>query len=268
MTLKSDTILDIVSHCGKCNKTGVKNIVYKLKNKYIENMVSIKKIGDKYKLSCSYLVLNQMFEYERNFDNRGQVNDEKLNNNISRAKSTVYELALCNPWDHFVTLTLDKNKYDRYNLDKYVKDLSQFIRNQRRKYKTDIKYLLIPEQHKDGAWHIHGFLMGLKSKMLTENAHGYMDWIDYTRKFGYCSIDTIKHKNKAASYITKYISKDFSRGNTKLNAKMYYCSQGLCRAETIKIGLLNGILSNPDYVGEYATIKWFDSLDSALDYVI
>ena len=32
MTLKSDTILDIVSHCGKCNKKGVINIVYKLKN--------------------------------------------------------------------------------------------------------------------------------------------------------------------------------------------------------------------------------------------
>lgn len=231
-------------------------------------MVTVKKVGNRYKLSHTYLTLNSMFEHSRNCENRGKVNYEKLSNNISRAKSSVLEISLCNPWDYFVTLTLDKNKYDRYNLNGYVKDLGQFIRDQRKKYNTDIKYLLIPEQHRDGAWHIHGFLYGLKSKMLKENAYGYLDWIDYTCKFGYCSIDKIKDKNKASSYITKYISKDFSKGVLKLNAKMYYCSRGLKRAELIEKGLLNGTLSNPDYVGEYATIKWFDTLDTALDYVI
>jgi hypothetical protein len=230
-------------------------------------MATVKKIGDRYKLSCSYLVLNKMFEYSRNFEYRCKVNDEKLKNNISRAKSTVLELALCNPWEYFVTLTLDQKKYDRYNLDKYIKDLGQFIRDQRKKYNTDIKYLLIPEQHKDGAWHIHGFLHGLTDKMLNVNAYGYMDWLDYSKKFGYCSIDEIKHKVKASAYITKYISKDFGRGIKKLNAKMYYSSKGLKKAEKIKEGLLNGQLSNPDYVGEYATVKWFDDAESALKYI-
>jgi hypothetical protein len=230
-------------------------------------MATVKKIGDRYKLSCSYLVLNKMFVYSRNFEYRCKVNDEKLKNNISRAKSTVLELALCNPWEYFVTLTLDQKKYDRYNLDKYIKDLGQFIRDQRKKYNTDIKYLLIPEQHKDGAWHIHGFLHGLTDKMLRVNAYGYMDWLDYSKKFGYCSIDKIKHKVKASAYITKYISKDFDRGIKKLNAKMYYSSKGLKKAEKIKEGLLNGQLSNPDYVGEYATVKWFDDAESALKYI-
>ena len=230
-------------------------------------MVTLKKIGDRYKLSCSYLVLNKMFEYDRNCKNRGKVNDEKLDSSISRAKATVIELALCNSWEHFVTLTLDQKKYDRYDLGKYIKDLGQFIRDQRKKYKTDIKYLLIPEQHKDGAWHMHGFLHGLTSKMLTENAHGYMDWLDYSKKFGYCSIDKIKHKNKASYYISKYISKDFNKGIRKLNAKMYYSSRGLKKAELIKEGLLKCNLSNPDYVGEYAAIKWFDSIHDALAYI-
>jgi len=230
-------------------------------------MATIKKIGDRYKLSHCYLVLNAMFEHDRNCENRGKINDKKLDNNISRAKSTVFELALCNDWEHFITLTLDQKKYNRYDLQGYIKDLSQFIRNQRRKYKTDLKYLLIPEQHKDGAWHMHGFMHGLTKNMLKDNAHGYMDWQDYSKKFGYCSLDKIKHKNKAAAYITKYISKDFSKGIKKLNAKMYYCSQGLQRAETIKKGLLKHKLSNPDYVGEYATVKWFDDIESALSLV-
>lgn len=230
-------------------------------------MATLKKFGDDYKLSCSYLVLNKMFEYDRNCENRGKVNDDKLTNNIVRARSTVLELALCNEWEHFITLTIDKSKYDRYDLSSYYKDLSQFVRDQRKKYKTDIKYLLIPEQHKDGAWHMHGFMHGLTKSMLIENAHGYMDWQDYSKKFGYCSIDKIRHKKRASIYITKYISKDFSNGVKKLNAKMYYCSQGLKRAELIKEGLLNGELSNPDYVGEYASIKWFDNIDDALAYI-
>lgn len=231
-------------------------------------MATVKKIGNRYKLSHCYLVLNKMFEYDRNSVNRSKVNDEKLDNNISRAKSTVFELALCNDWEHFITLTLDQKKYNRYDLQNYIKDLSQFIRNQRRKHSSDIKYLLIPEPHQDGAWHMHGFLHGLTKSMLIENAHGYMDWQDYSKKFGYCSIDRIKHKDKVSAYITKYISKDFNAGVLKLNAKMYYCSQGLQRAETIKKGLLKPQhLSNPDYVGEYATVKWFDDIESALSLV-
>ncbi len=239
----------------------------KLQNKYIDNMVTVKKLGDRYKLSCSYLVRNKMFEYNRNYINRCKVNDEKLDSNISRARTSVIELSLCNPWEHFVTLTLNPNKYDRYNLDKYIKDLGQFIRDQRKKYGTDIKYLLIPEQHKDGAWHMHGFLHGLTDNMLSVNDNGYMDWLDYSKKFGFCSVDMIKHKERASFYISKYISKDFRSGVVKLNAKMYYCSRGLKKADLIKKGLLNGQLSNPDYVGEYATIKWFDDVESALKYV-
>ena len=208
-----------------------------------------------------------MFEYERNCKNRGKVNDEKLTNNIVRARSTVLELAMCNPWEHFVTLTLDQKKYNRYDLQNYIKDLGQFIRNQRRKYNTDIKYLLIPERHKDGAWHMHGFLHGLTTQMLKENAHGYMDWQDYSKKFGYCSLDKIKYKDRASIYITKYVTKDYTKTVTKLNAKMYYSSRGLQKAEKIKEGLLNGELSNPDWIGEYAAIKWFDSIDAALKYI-
>lgn len=38
---------------------------------------------------------------------KGSISDVKSENNISRAKSRVFELALCNEWDIFLTFTLD-----------------------------------------------------------------------------------------------------------------------------------------------------------------
>lgn len=55
-----------------------------------------------------------LFLHDPGEENR---NDTKLDNNFSRARSMVLQYALCNPWDDFFTGTLDKAKYDRYNLD-------------------------------------------------------------------------------------------------------------------------------------------------------
>lgn len=66
----------------------------------------------------------------------------------------------------FLTFTLDPEKYNRDDLKKFQKDVSQFIRNYNRLHGLSIKYLLIPEEHKKGGWHMHGFLMGLPKSHL------------------------------------------------------------------------------------------------------
>ena len=40
-------------------------------------------------------------------------NDSKLANNLSRAKSKIFELSLCNKWEYFVTFTFDSSKRNR-----------------------------------------------------------------------------------------------------------------------------------------------------------
>lgn len=80
--------------------------------------------------------------------------DTKLNEAFCRAKSMVLQYALCNPWDYFFTGTLDEKKFNRYELDTYQQKLSQFIRDKRKAYGSQIQFLLVPEQHKDGAWHM------------------------------------------------------------------------------------------------------------------
>lgn len=168
--------------------------------------------------------------------------DSKLDNSISRTKRLLLEKALCNPWDWFCTLTIDKRKYDRHNLGTYYSALSQWLRDYRKKgYR--IQYLLVPELHKDDAWHIHGFFHGLPQlqsfRSLRELGHkvpdylvysDFYNWPEYQQKFGFCSFGRIKSPVRSAFYISKYITKDHASMVTSLNAKMFYSSQGLNKA--------------------------------------
>ena len=43
--------------------------------------------------------------------------DRKLFNSISRSRQAIYELALCNDWEYFVTFTINKRNHDRFNLN-------------------------------------------------------------------------------------------------------------------------------------------------------
>lgn len=127
----------------------------------------------------------------------------KLDNSFSRARSMVLQYALCNPWDYFFTGTLDERLADRYNLDRYAKRLMQFIRDKRKKYNASFQVLLVPENHKDGAWHIHGLVYGLPASALRPFRYpepkklidgGFLNWPDYQRAFGFCSLAPIRDK--------------------------------------------------------------------------
>ena len=192
-------------------------------------------------------------------------NEEKLMNNIARARTKIFEYAMCNEFDFFVTMTLDPKKYDRFDLPQFQKDLSQFVRNYRRKYGTEIQYLFIPEKHENGAWHIHGLVKG-DIVDLCVNEHGYLDWHAYSQKFGYISLDAIRDKERCAKYITKYVSKDIDKNVTALGAHLYYASRGLKVAETLyarDIYDLSAVKAHTmDYQNEFFMVKTRDSFDT------
>lgn len=95
------------------------------------------------------------------------------------AKARVNELALCNEFEYFCTFTQSDELRDRFDLKAFRKDFAMFVRNENRRREKKIKYLLVPERHKDGAWHMHGLLMGLTSDDLYPNEYGYLDWARY-----------------------------------------------------------------------------------------
>lgn len=223
--------------------------------------------------------------FERKHTKKGTAgNVEKLSNSLSRSKAKVKEYALSNPFELFVTFTLDPKKYDRTDLPKYIKHLSQFIRDFRKKTNCDVKYLFVPERHQDGCWHIHGFLMGLPLERLREfKLNDYLPikilerlksgakvytWQEYEDKFGFASIEVIKNQEASSNYILKYITKDALRSVKELNAHLYYASQGLKKAELIKDGILSSPINNPAFENEYVRVGWFNAPTEALKHFI
>jgi hypothetical protein len=77
---------------------------------------------------------------------------------MRRARANLRRLALANGFDYFVTLTLDPKKIDRYDGAAVTRALSRWADNMVRRH--GLRYILVPEQHKDGAFHFHGFMAG------------------------------------------------------------------------------------------------------------
>jgi len=252
--------------------------------KYKFNVITIKRYGDKIKLTQHSILRTKGIECDEPPPEKGSVNELKLDNNISRVKSKLYEYALCNPWDWFITFTLDPAKYDRHDLERYHKELSQWLRDySKRKCNNQLKFLLVPERHKDDAWHIHGFLYGLPIEHLTpftlqEHLPDYIrkkllkgeqvyNWLPYAKKFGYCNIEPIRNNEAASKYILKYITKDLSKCVSEINAHMYYCSRGLQIAETIKQGHLTvnfEEITPIAYENDCVKVAWLPNDDETL----
>ncbi|MEA4896597.1 MAG: hypothetical protein VB064_15240 [Oscillospiraceae bacterium] len=174
-------------------------------------------------------------------------NDTKLDNNFSRARSMIKQYGLCNDWDYFVTLTLDKEKYNRYELGKFKSDLIRFACDIRKKYKKvdnrRLSYVFVPENHKDGAWHMHGLLYGVPESAVCPFVkgkhpdylvdHGFLNWPDYAAKFGFVSLGVIRDKVGTVLYTTKYINKDIKALADMKGNHLYLHSNPLKKAEKV-----------------------------------
>lgn len=199
---------------------------------------------------------------KRKISKKGSINEQKLDNNIARTRSTVKELILCNDWSYWCTFTISPEKYDRFNLAAYYKDFSQFIQNYNRSCSEQekIKYLFIPELHSNGAWHMHGFIRGIKEADLYINKFGYLTWRQYEDKFGFISMSGIRSLNATASYAMKYMTKDKQKNVTAVGAHIYYCSKGLNRSQLVFRGDAD-VRGGWDYENEYAKIKWYNNTE-------
>lgn len=72
-----------------------------------------------------------------------------------RAAAKIRDIALCNAFRYFVTLTLSAEQVNRYEIGPVLAKMRTWLDNRVRR--CGLKYVLIPEYHKDGAIHFHGF---------------------------------------------------------------------------------------------------------------
>ena len=81
--------------------------------------------------------------------------DEDIHRSMGRARAKVRRLALANSFRWFVTLTLDPQKVDSHSGEAVVKKLNAWLSNQVQR--NGLRYILVPERHKKGGIHFHGF---------------------------------------------------------------------------------------------------------------
>lgn len=130
---------------------------------------------------------------------------------------------------------------------------------------------------------MHGLIMGLPQthlkafhdketipiQILIELKRGNQiyNWPAYQKTFGYITISEIRNGEAVSKYITKYITKELAETRIGLNDHLYYCSQGLKRAEKLYEGKLKRELSE-DFSNDYVKIKTVRTFDEAIRYFI
>lgn len=78
---------------------------------------------------------------------------ELLDASRRRARRKIFDYCICNDFDLFVTLTLDKSLIDRNDYGSVIKKLNTFLDNRVRR--KGLKYIGVPEYHRNGGLHFH-----------------------------------------------------------------------------------------------------------------
>lgn len=150
-----------------------------------------------------------------------QVNRGRSASSVSRLKSRVQDLILCNKWNSFVTFTLDGSKRDRFSTDSF-EALTRHLKYIRHTRCPELRYMLLLERHSAGGYHGHA-LMYLPDWFIGEefsfNANGYLEWNDISYRFGFMSIKPYDGSFRACNYVTKYVTKDLIGGRVLRTSK-------------------------------------------------
>lgn len=142
------------------------------------------------------------------FCRREEPKEVDIARSMRRARSRVRRLALSNDFRWFVTLTLSPEKVDRYDAAQVVRKLSTWCSNQVKRH--GLRYILVPERHKDGALHFHGFfndaLEAVASGHHDKQGHMIYNLPGWTLGFT-AAIEVYGDYAGAVAYVCKYIGK-------------------------------------------------------------
>lgn len=133
---------------------------------------------------------------------------EDMERSMRRARSKLRRLALANDFRWFVTLTLDPTKVDSHDGAAVVKKLNAWCSNMVQR--KGLKYILVPERHKKGGIHFHGFfndcLEVVDSKHTDKQGHTIFNLPQWSLGFT-TAIELYDDYQKAVGYVCKYVGK-------------------------------------------------------------
>lgn len=161
--------------------------------------------------------------------------EERTRRQVYAIRRKIKGYAFSNNFCWFVTLTFNPEKVDSSDYETAKDTLLKWCRKMRDTYKK-FDYLMIPELHKSGAVHFHGLLGNIPAEFEEaanpktgeplirhgRQVYNLTDW-----KYGFSDCEKIESTDRAASYITKYVTSALLTDKKMYNKKRYFNSQGL-----------------------------------------
>lgn len=167
--------------------------------------------------------------------------EHSIKSSVNRTINQIYTISRANKWEYFITLTIDPKKLDNTDFNLVSEKLNIWTNNLKKRYAPDLKYIIVPELHKDKSkWHFHGLFANIGKMPLTFSGKVCVGKFvyDYVKKpfatkiyniplwkYGFSTATIIRDSSKASSYITKYITKDLS--HILQNQHRYLASQNI-----------------------------------------
>lgn len=174
-----------------------------------------------------------------------QKRQKNIHDVANRVRKTVYGIAVCNEWSHFVTITVS-SIHDRTDLEFAFDQLRLRLRLLKNWY-PGFKYLFVPEYHArveangKRAVHFHGLVCGLpktefgcrSTYIRDKKSHRIykrkVNDLKIFRDLGISDISPVRSQERVTAYIAKYVSKEIIR--LDMHRSSYIVSRGLRRPE-------------------------------------
>lgn len=171
-----------------------------------------------------------------------------------RTLNKIHDLARCENWTMFYTLTFSEDVVDRQDFGACMKKARKWFDNLRQRKANDLKYLLIPELHKDKvSWHIHGLVCNDEGVSYVDSGKKDKDGRTIYNvekyKFGWSTATKIDDSKRVSSYVLKYITKELCERS--LGQRRYFRSNNL-QEPTIET-YLSSMIFDEGYAREVET---------------
>lgn len=171
----------------------------------------------------------------RESETSDEAQEKRTRHQIYAIRRKIKGYAFSNNFRWFVTLTFNPEKVDSFDYETAKNTLLKWCRRMRDRYKR-FDYLMIPELHKSGAVHFHGLLGNIPAHFVKainpktgepiirhgRQVYNLMEW-----EYGFSDCEEIESPERAASYITKYVTTALLTDKKMYNKKRYFNSQGL-----------------------------------------
>lgn len=230
---------------------------------FYNSKTKIYRDGKKQTTICSSAIYKSKYDIKKDDKKEFKLKNKKIkevtkpenfivrDDSVKRAKDKVFDIVYQNDWDYFLTITIDKKCLDRYDVNSFKKVLKTWLQNNVKR--KGLRYILIPEHHKDGALHAHA-LINKDVFNLVDSGHKTKDCkIIYNVEnwlYGFSTAIPVNGDSQSlAFYITKYLTKE----SCKIFGKFYWSSRNIKR--TVDVEYNNIDYDSFDSV-EYGSFKY------------